>query len=162
VTQANIEKFLGTKKYRYDKFKEEWSMALDENQTDRSYLFGRLLAVAQQIEEWALNSTGEKRDTNAERLMHQFKLHPYKTWGIITDKLRPYISRIGHKGTGLVELMTSINSMLTYEDFISPKQLEDSYILGYYCQRQIFIDERNKRMEELAQKRLNSQSERGN
>ncbi len=150
------------KKYRYDKFKEEWSMALDENQTDRSYLFGRLLAVAQQIEEWALNSTGEKRDTNAERLMHQFKLHPYKTWGIITDKLRPYISRIGHKGTGLVELMTSINSMLTYEDFISPKQLEDSYILGYYCQRQIFIDERNKRMEELAQKRLNSQSERGN
>ncbi|MBS3995357.1 MAG: type I-C CRISPR-associated protein Cas8c/Csd1, partial [Alkaliphilus sp.] len=98
------------KKFRNDKLKEVWEMALDENQKDRSYIFGRLLAIAQQIEEWALNTTGEKRDTNAERLMHQFKLHPYKTWGIITDKLKPYMSRLGSKGTGLTELMTKVNS----------------------------------------------------
>ncbi|MCT8975317.1 type I-C CRISPR-associated protein Cas8c/Csd1 [Clostridium sp. CX1] len=149
------------KKYRYDKFKEEWRMALDENQTDRSYLFGRLLAVAQQIEEWALSTTGEKRDTNAERLMHQFKLHPYKTWGIITDKLKPYVSRLGAKGVNLVELMTKINSMLSFEEFTSSKQLNDSYILGYYCQRQVFIDEKNQRIQEAVEKKLNKISEKG-
>ncbi|MBU3159495.1 type I-C CRISPR-associated protein Cas8c/Csd1 [Clostridium frigoris] len=147
------------KKYRYDKFKEEWSMSLDENQRDRSYIFGRLLAVAQQIEEYALYTVGEKRDTNAERLMHQFKIHPYKTWGIITDKLKPYMARLGLKGTSLTELMTKINSMIPYEEFISLKKLDDSYILGYYCQRQVFINEKNKRIEENAKKKLQKTNE---
>lgn len=142
------------RKYKYDKLKEVWDMSLDENQMDRSYIFGRLLAIAQQIEEYAINTTGDKRETNAERLMHQFKLHPYKTWGIITDKLRPYIARLGSKCTSLTELMTEVNSMIPYEDFISQRQLNDSYILGYYCQRQVFIDERDKRIEELSKKKL--------
>jgi len=148
------------KKYRLDKYKEEWDMALDENQSDRSYLFGRMLAIAQQIEAWALNSVGEKRDTNAERLMHQFKIHPYKTWGILTDKLKPYISRLGGKGTGLVELMTKVNSMIPYEEFTSLKQLEDSYVLGYYCQRQVFLDEKNQRIEEINQKKIENFNEK--
>lgn len=142
------------KKYKYDKFKEEWLMALDENIVDRSYVFGRLLAIAQEIEKYALNTAGENRDTNAERLMHQFKLHPYKTWGIITDKLKPYMSRLGVKGKNLIELMTRVNSMLSFEDFTSIQKLDDSYILGYYCQRQVFIDEKNLRIEESKKKKL--------
>ncbi|PRR82654.1 type I-C CRISPR-associated protein Cas8c/Csd1 [Clostridium vincentii] len=142
------------KKYRYDKFKEEWEMSLDENQKDRSYTYGRLLAIAQQIEEFALYTVGEKRDTNAERLMHQFKIHPYKTWGIITDKLKPYISRLGSKCSKLTELMTKVNSTMPYDEFTSQKKLEDSYILGYYCQRQVFIDEKNQRIEENQKKKL--------
>lgn len=142
------------RKYKYDKFKEVWEMALDENQKDRSYIFGRLLAIAQEIEEYALYTTNEKRATNAERLMHQFKLHPYKTWGILTDKLRPYIIRLGAKGADLTELMTGVNSMIPYEEFISQKKLDDSYILGYYCQRQVFIEEKKKRIEESAKKKL--------
>jgi CRISPR-associated protein Csd1 len=150
------------KKYRYDKFKEEWLMSLDENQKGRSYLFGRLLAVAQQIEEYALNMSEEKRETNAERLMHQFKLHPYKTWGIINDKLRPYITRLGSKGTSLIELMTKVNSMMTYDDFTSIRGLDDSYILGYYCQRQVFIDQKNKWIGEKQKKKLEKSIEEGN
>ncbi len=144
------------KKFKNDRYKEVWEMALDENQNDRSYIFGRLLAIAQQIEEYALFTTGEKRETNAERLMHQFKLHPYKTWGIITDKLRPYITRLGSKGVGLIDLMTRVNSILPYEEFTSLKKLDESYILGYYCQRQVFIDERNKRIEENSRKKLSN------
>jgi CRISPR-associated protein Csd1 len=147
------------RKYKYDKLKEVWELALDENQKDRSYIFGRLLAVAQQIEEYALYTTGEKRDTNAERLMHQFKVHPYKTWGIITDKLKPYMARLGSKGTSLTELMTKVNSMLPYEQFTSPKKLDDSYILGYYCQRQIFVDEKNNRIEEKAKNKFKKTNE---
>ncbi|MFZ5353396.1 MAG: type I-C CRISPR-associated protein Cas8c/Csd1 [Bacillota bacterium] len=142
------------KKYEYDRTKEVWKMSLDESQKDRSYLFGRLLAVAEQIERYALELSGEKRDTNAERLMHQFKLYPYRTWGILTDKLRPYICRLGSKGKNLVELMTGINSLIPYEEFISSEKLKDSYILGYYCQRQVFIDERNRRKEEKDRKKI--------
>ena len=147
------------RKYRFDKFKEDWDMSLDENQKDRSYTFGRLLAIAQQIEEYALNTAGEKRDTNAERLMHQFKIHPYKTWGIITDKLKPYMARLGSKGKNLTELMTKVNSMLPYEEFTSQKKLEDSYILGYYCQRQVFIEEKKHRIEESQKRKLEKTSE---
>jgi CRISPR-associated protein Csd1 len=147
------------RKYYYDKFKEVWEMSLDENQMDRSYIFGRLLAIAQRIEEYAISTTGENRDTNAERLMHQFKLHPYKTWGVITDKLKPYMARLGLKGRNLTELMTRVNSMLSFEDFTSQKKLDDSYILGYYCQRQIFVDEKNRRIEENAKKKLETVNE---
>lgn len=144
------------RKYRYDKSgkKEVWTMSLDENQRDRSYLFGRLLAIAQQIEEYALYTTGEKRPTNAERLMHQFKIHPYKTWGIITDKLRPYLDRLGTKSAHLADLMTKVNAMLPFEEFTSPEKLKDSYILGYYCQREVFIEERKQRIEEKQNKKL--------
>lgn len=133
-------------------------MSLDENQKDRSYTFGRLLAIAQQIEEYALNTAGEKRDTNAERLMHQFKIHPYKTWGIITDKLNPYMSRLGINGSKLTELMTKVNSTIPYDEFTNSKKLEDSYVLGYYCQRQVFIDEKNQRIEENQKKKLEKTS----
>lgn len=146
------------RKYRYDKSdndkKEVWEMSLDENQTDRSYLFGRLLAIAQQIEEYALFTTGEKRVTNAERFMHQFKIHPYKTWGIITDKLRPYLDRLGSKAAHLTELITKVNALLPFEEFTSPEKLKDSYILGYYCQREVFIEEKKQRIEEKQKKKL--------
>lgn len=142
--------------------KEEWQMSLDENQKDRSYIFGRLLAIAQRIEEYALYTAGEDRETNAERLMHQFKMHPYKTWGIITDKLKPYMARLGVKCRSLTELMTKVNSMISYEEFKKNDKLDDSYILGYYCQRQVFIDERNLRFEENEKKKLLKASEGAN
>ena len=123
-------------------------MSLDEKERDRSYLFGRLLAIAQQIEEYALNTAGEKRVTNAERLMHPFKIRPYKTWGIINDKLRPYQDRLGAKAGHLNGLMAEVHGLLSMEDFTSPKKLEDSYILGYYCQREVFIEEKRQRIEE--------------
>ena len=41
-------------------------MALDEGRRTRSYLFGRLLAVAENIESFALDQTNETRDTSAE------------------------------------------------------------------------------------------------
>lgn len=151
------------KKNKNDKpKKEEWQMALDETQKDRSYVFGRLLAIAQRIEEYALYTAGEDRETNAERLMHQFKMHPYKTWGIITDKLKPYMARLGVKGIRLTELMTKVNSTISYEEFKKNDKLDDSYILGYYCQRQVFIDERNLRFEENEKKKLLKASEGAN
>ncbi|SPF49139.1 hypothetical protein SBF1_4320019 [Candidatus Desulfosporosinus infrequens] len=64
------------------------------------------------------------------------------------------MARLGPKVTNLTELMTKVNAMLPYEEFTSQKKLEDSYILGYYCQRQVFIEEKNQRIAENQKKKL--------
>src|SRR3972149_3686674 len=59
--------------------KEGYSMALDESRRSRDYLYGRLLALADSLEQWALNKAGENRQTNAARLMQRFADCPYST-----------------------------------------------------------------------------------
>jgi len=54
------------------KGEEDYQMALEENRTTRDYLFGRLLAIAENIEQRALHVAGENRDTNAAKLMQRF------------------------------------------------------------------------------------------
>ena len=46
--------------YYHRNLKEEYTMALDETCRDRSYLFGRILACAEQLEQYAAYLKGEK------------------------------------------------------------------------------------------------------
>lgn len=72
-------------------------MLLDTTETDRSYLFGRLLAVANFVEKFATEQQGGKsnRDTNAIRVTSQFCFAPEKTWQQLkTLKLLPYFNKI--------------------------------------------------------------------
>lgn len=55
-----------------EKQRRKHKMGLDETNTSRDYLYGRLLAVAERIERVALSVAEEKRPTNAERLMQRF------------------------------------------------------------------------------------------
>ena len=71
------------RKYCYDYRKEEIGMALDKERRTRDYLYGRLLAIAQNVERWALDTNDENRLTNADRLMQRFAQHPFTTWKII-------------------------------------------------------------------------------
>lgn len=73
-------------------------LALDENNDDRSYLFGRLLAVADVLERRALGKE-EKRATNAIRYMNSFSKHPERTWRVIQESLQPYQARLGSYAT---------------------------------------------------------------
>lgn len=57
-------------------------MKLDEKCTDRSYLFGRMLAVAEKVERSTFDD-GETRVTNVERYMQQFSRTPFRTWELI-------------------------------------------------------------------------------
>ena len=61
---------------------------LDKTYTDRSYLFGRLLAVADKLERDTFDA-GEDRVTNAKRLWNMFSVRPYYTWGILRGRLMP-------------------------------------------------------------------------
>lgn len=57
---------------------------LDKTSTDRSYLFGRLLAVADKLERDTFDM-GEDRVTNAKRLWNMFSVRPYYTWESFGD-----------------------------------------------------------------------------
>lgn len=123
------------RKYRNDTFKEEWGMALDEQNIDRSYLYGRLLAVAEQVERSAY-ARDEGREPNAIRMQSVFSQRPFNTWRILEEALVPYYR---HLKPGLRQYFRMITQSIT--DKIDPtdpnlnKKLDDTYLLGYYHQR---------------------------
>jgi len=127
------------------KHKEVWDMALQPEVTDRSYLFGRAWAYAEAIERFALKQAGENRDTNAERLMTAFPKHPKTSWGILMERLRPYQIKLGQKANALNEGMDEVICRLEMEGFTNDP-LDETYLLGYACQRQVFAQERSERI----------------
>lgn len=111
-------------------------MALDENRKTRDYLYGRLLAIADNLEEWALRTAGENRQTNAARLMQRFAEHPYSTWRTIELALVPYKARLGNKATKHLRLITEVMNMFDPDDFTNDRKLSGEFLLGYHCQRE--------------------------
>ncbi|MDD2737658.1 MAG: type I-C CRISPR-associated protein Cas8c/Csd1 [Methylomonas lenta] len=120
--------------------RREYAMALEENYHARDYLFGRLLAIAERIEDVALNVSGENRPTTAARLMQRFADRPFETWRTIELGLQPYmqrlrVSRAGFLTNQLKEL-DSVQAMFKHDDFTSKAALSGEFLLGYHCQRQ--------------------------
>lgn len=121
--------------------KEEMKMGLDEERTTRDYLYGRLLAVADNIERRALEYSKEKRDTNAGRLMQRFSTHPFETWKNIELALKPYIDRLRVNGDddflGWNEYLLR-HIMLKFEpnEFTKPNTpLSSEFLLAFHSQR---------------------------
>ncbi|MFC7677837.1 type I-C CRISPR-associated protein Cas8c/Csd1 [Paenibacillus sp. GCM10028914] len=112
---------------------EEYPLALDTDNNNRDYLFGRLLAVADVLERRALGAD-EKRSTNAIRYMNSFSRHPERTWNTIQQSLQPYQARMGAKGIYLSKIIDEIASKFEIEDF-NNKPLSGKYLLGFYSQR---------------------------
>lgn len=142
------------KKYLYDKKEGEWDMALDENQRDRNYLFGRLLAIADQIERSTFVN-GEIHQTNAMRYMSVFSQRPYKTWKIIEERLIPYEMKLGLIATKYRKLIDKVHSLFEYEEYEINDKLDGKYLLGFHCQRQAFEDERIHNKEVKNKNKLN-------
>jgi len=119
---------------------EKYQMALEEDRTTRDYLFGRLLAIAENIEERALHLAKEKRDTNAARLTQRFAGHPCSTWRNIELALTPYKTRLrSNRPAVLLErdkLLDDVIGMFRDGDFTSDSKLSGEFLLGYHCQRQ--------------------------
>lgn len=138
------------RKYRKDRFKEEWSMALEPERKDRSYQFGRLLAVMEKVERDTYG-VGESREPNAIRLQSVFCQRPMQTAANLEKQLeRAYFprlkpgSRIWYKN-----LMGQIMEMISAcpgEDWDKP--LDGTYLLGYYLQRAALYAKKNDEMEE--------------
>ena len=124
--------------------RKEWSMALDRNETDRSYLYGRLLGAAQKLEEIAVYIAGENnRETSSEKYFQRFRQDPVNTWKVINNNLLPYISRLKSKNMPRYEKeLRSIYDLFKTEDYIDNTPLTELFVLGYNCQYNSYNDKK--------------------
>lgn len=122
--------------YRKYHLKRGYSMSLEENRNSRDYLYGRLLAVAENIERWAMSESDQDRPTTAARLMNRFADHPFTTWRTIYLALTPYKAALGQKVNSRERLISEIGAMFAADDFKNDKRLSGEFLLGYYCQRE--------------------------
>lgn len=122
--------------YRTVTKKEEWEMALEKDKKDRSYQFGRLLAVMEKVERDAYDPE-EKREPNAIRMQSVFCERPMYASRIIRDSLNPYLEKLKPRARIYYNnLIGEIFERLSeFDEKDLNRQLEDSYLLGYYLQR---------------------------
>jgi CRISPR-associated protein Csd1 len=124
---------------------EEYAMALEGDRASRDYLYGRLLAVADNIERYALTAAEKNRDTMAGRLMQRFAERPFSTWRIIEPALTPYKTRLraSDNSAGFLwkreKLIDEIHCRFASADFTDDSALSGEFLLGYHCQRAAFF-----------------------
>ncbi|HOI13303.1 MAG TPA: type I-C CRISPR-associated protein Cas8c/Csd1 [Methanoculleus sp.] len=147
VACALIRKYYNDKmndRRSLEEYEEVWSVELDPMKTDRSYLFGRLLAYARKVEEYSLYLGGaDARQTNAERFMLQFRKRPDRTWDQLYQKLLPYMSRFRTKGPEFFGNrceagMNSVMDALQSSGGFTGEPLGPTYLLGYQSQMNQF------------------------
>lgn len=133
--------------YYHRNKKEDFVMTdgkyVDETIGDRSYLFGRILACAEQIERRVQSQTGETRPTNAERLRLVFVQRPAKTTALLQQKLTPYLNRMRANGVSCDKRYSTLQELvgrLGAEKYTN-KPLNELYLLGYACQMMDFREE---------------------
>lgn len=121
--------------------KEKYQMTLETTRTSRHYLYGRLLAIADSIESFALTKAEKNRDTTAAKLMQRFSSHPFSTWKNIELALKPYMSRLRASDNGIgflvirEKLLDEVVCAFQGDDFTDDRPLTGEFLLGYHCQR---------------------------
>jgi len=117
----------------------DYQMTLETDRKTRDYLYGRLLAIAENIESRALFVARETRDTTAARLMQRFADRPYSTWRTIELALVPYKTRLRASRGGFLfkmdVLLDEVMGAFSGDDFTQDAPLSGEFLLGYHCQR---------------------------
>ena len=123
-------------KCQIDAGKEVYDMSLKKESTDRSYLFGRLLAIADKLEEQVyFKDKVQGRETNARKFWSTFVRKPAKTWAVIYDKLLPYMNRLSGGSKNYYSLLLEeVLGKLEDTNAYHNEQLKENYLLGYYSQ----------------------------
>ena len=107
-------------------------MGYDPNETNRSYLYGCLLAIADKAERDTYDSSDKgERVTNARRYWANFAQRPYQTWQNIEERLRPYLNQSPYK-TIVEKQIQEITEKFTPSVFADNTRLEPLYLLGYH------------------------------
>lgn len=141
-SRRNRERIISTAcsliaKYHNDKSKGvKIKMTLDYENRDRSYLFGRLLAVAEKVERSTFSSE-EKREPNAIRLQSAFVHHPMHTWHTLETALIPYYQKLipGSRKYYKDIISNIVEKLMDTDMDLLNKSLGDTYLIGYYLQR---------------------------
>lgn len=129
-------------KYRYDTKQGGNEMAWELDKKDRSFQYGRLLAVMERAEEDYYTRTQEDRQTNAIKSMSEFRRRPFSVFERCNRHLeRAYLNRIepwqAHRYKRLCGEILGILSEFPEEELNRP--LDDIYLMGYELQRKAFF-----------------------
>jgi len=122
------------RKQNIDRKRGVQTMAYDPNETDRSYLFGCLLAIADAAE-YASYSDEDKasRTTNAKRYWSMFAKRPFTTWAIIETQVRVYMLKLDKKLRDYFEgEFNSVMAKFNLDEFSDNSALTSAYLLGYH------------------------------
>lgn len=133
------------RKYYFDHFKEDWSMALEPEKKNRSYQYGRLLAIMEKAERDTYDQ-GEKRETNAIRMQQLFVKRPAHVTTIIMEQLKnAYFPRLTVGTRNYYEKMIGeiFNQISECENWEIEKPLTEEYLMGYYLQKNALYTKKN-------------------
>ena len=135
--------------YRGANIEEGYTMALDRERATRDYLYGRLLAYADNLEGWALSESDQKRPTNAAKNMNRFARSPFSTWMNLEQRLVPYRNRLKpEQKTWLDRTLFEIMDLFDPDDFTNDRPLSGEFLLGYHCQMSAFRKSKSQASEE--------------
>ena len=143
----NWEKVLNTCVAVVSKNKGEVNMILDEKNHDRSYLFGRLLAVLEKLELDTYKDDDKGRVPNAITYWDRFRRRPWDTFEILNRKLRPYKTKLSKTKPGSLiyyeKIVSSIMESFEGMDNMN-EQLSSGYFVGYLLQKNEFYKKNEK------------------
>lgn len=151
---GNRERILSTAcaliaKYYYENGEVEIKMELDRENKDRSYCYGRLLAVY----DWAEYSTyrpDEIRPTNAARLQSNYIQKPEETMLVLQQKIQPYYAKDVVKSQLFIDEIGDI--LKTMDDREKSGALKPCFVNGYHLERAYLknhVNKNKKKQEEI-------------
>lgn len=120
---------------------EVFGPELQGDSQNPDYLYGRLLAVADFVEEKAVDK-GRDYPTNAVRFMRQFVQHPFETWQKIHEKLIPSFKKLGSNSKVYLRILGKIELLFSENDRYERGELSLEFLQGFSSQRQMFFQKR--------------------
>lgn len=133
------------RKYHVDHYKEAFELALEPERKDRSYQWGRLLAVMEKIEKDTYDKS-ENRETNAIRMQSVFVQRPGYATQVIMEQLKnAYYPRLNPASRIYYDrLIGEIMEQLSLFDANEyGKPLTETYLPGYYLQKNAFYTKKD-------------------
>lgn len=123
----------------------KFSSNLLMNFSDREYLFGRLLAIADTTEYKALQNSTDSSNiiitTNANRYLTAFMQQPLVAWQSIYLKLQPYLSHNKYRSSVIKKIELVTNQFTLHQESIGNlnRPLTGSFLVSY-SQEKMNID----------------------
>ena len=117
-------------------------MAWELEKRDRSFQYGRLLAVMDRAEQDYYHKTQESRQTNAIKFMSEFRQRPFYVYERVNRHLhQAYLNRIEPWQANRYECLTGeiIGIIREFPEEELNKPLSDLYLMGYELQRNAFF-----------------------
>lgn len=140
----------------HKQYGREFKPMLDHAENDRSYLFGRLLAIYELIEvqRYAMDGGSSDRITNAERYWSAYTGQPAKMMSHLENKVKPYEEVLKLNRPGIwhklekerEEIIRLLSPIYTRNDFT--QALDYKFIFGYYAEKRFYYTKQVKESEE--------------